>query len=407
MAGLREHRKMTMGRQKDISHFSLIDWDFQLEDSRSFLHDLCWYPSRFIPVIPAQLIAALSKPYDVVLDPFCGAGTTVVEALKTNRTVIGCDLSPVAHFLSSVKSRILLERSEGFGSLQDLLVRVRSSGGPVSDIVPTDSLESIEKIPGSKIPNFEENSTWFHKRTLQELAFLFLQIEQLPTGVNRDVARAIFLGILNYSSGHKSGRSYTYADNVKPKTDLLRKNAIKQFARKLSSFLTQHRLARHSISPSVSARIYCADVRRIKEYVQTPVNLIVTSPPYLNVTDYSTGFRLAYLWYDFVDDLSELKRAEIGPRWRRHYKHNLEQYILEMDKALQDISDLLQSGGYFCLVLGEPKKYYDAIKKQLVNTLCTKKGLILQNSFSRQISKKHFLHPQGGVPEEEILILRK
>lgn len=55
-----------------ITHFKQLDWDFSDLNSKIFLHNLCWYPSRFIPMIPAQLISALSKKDDLVLDPFGG-----------------------------------------------------------------------------------------------------------------------------------------------------------------------------------------------------------------------------------------------------------------------------------------------------------------------------------------------
>ena len=96
-----------MKKQRDISHFGLLNWDFIKEDSRHYLHNICWYPSRYIPIIPAHLIESLSSAGDTVLDPFCGAGTTLLEAMKLNRNAIGIELSPIGAYISKVKTRIL------------------------------------------------------------------------------------------------------------------------------------------------------------------------------------------------------------------------------------------------------------------------------------------------------------
>ena len=44
-------------------------------------HDLYQYPARFATVFAREAIQAFTKPTDLVLDPFCGGGTTLVEAL--------------------------------------------------------------------------------------------------------------------------------------------------------------------------------------------------------------------------------------------------------------------------------------------------------------------------------------
>lgn len=51
------------------------------------------HPAMFPEEIPKRLIKLLSNPDDVVLDPFCGAGTTTLAAKKNNRKFIGIDLS--------------------------------------------------------------------------------------------------------------------------------------------------------------------------------------------------------------------------------------------------------------------------------------------------------------------------
>ena len=67
-------------------------------------HNFYRYPARFSPLFVRQVIRHYSRPGDVVLDPFMGGGTSIVEALSLGRRIIGVDLNTLAHFVSKVKT---------------------------------------------------------------------------------------------------------------------------------------------------------------------------------------------------------------------------------------------------------------------------------------------------------------
>lgn len=67
-------------------------------------HNFYRYPARFSPIFVREVIRHFSRPGDVVLDPFMGGGTSIVEALSLDRRVIGVDLNTLAHFVSTVKT---------------------------------------------------------------------------------------------------------------------------------------------------------------------------------------------------------------------------------------------------------------------------------------------------------------
>ena len=78
-------------------------WDTKQRQGHP-LHQLCSYQGKF----PSQLPAYYLRQYPdarVVLDPFCGCGTTVLEASLASRFAIGIDQSPVALLVSEVKLR--------------------------------------------------------------------------------------------------------------------------------------------------------------------------------------------------------------------------------------------------------------------------------------------------------------
>ena len=80
------------------------DWSFHDEATNSLTHGIHPYPAKFPPQIPARLIEILTRPGDVLLDPFCGSGTTLVEALRLDRSAVGTDINPIAVLVTETKT---------------------------------------------------------------------------------------------------------------------------------------------------------------------------------------------------------------------------------------------------------------------------------------------------------------
>lgn len=70
-------------------------------------HHFYRYPARFSPIFASTAIELLSKPGDIILDPYMGGGTTIIEAIVAGRRAIGSDLNSLAAFLVNVKTTIL------------------------------------------------------------------------------------------------------------------------------------------------------------------------------------------------------------------------------------------------------------------------------------------------------------
>jgi len=62
------------------------------------------YPARFSPVFAREIIRAFTKRGDTVLDPFCGGGTALIEAMSIGRRAAGFDVSSLAVFLARTKT---------------------------------------------------------------------------------------------------------------------------------------------------------------------------------------------------------------------------------------------------------------------------------------------------------------
>jgi hypothetical protein len=67
-------------------------------------HDLYRYPARFAPSFPREVIRAFSDEGELVLDPFCGGGTTLLEAMALRRRAAGMDVSSLAAFIARAKT---------------------------------------------------------------------------------------------------------------------------------------------------------------------------------------------------------------------------------------------------------------------------------------------------------------
>ncbi len=112
------------------------DWDFVNANTKKFTHGLHPYPARMVPQIAYRLIKRYSKPYDIVLDPFCGSGTVLTEArvMKSDgnnerqlpRNAIGNEINPLALLLSKVKSEVydVLKLDK---SVSSLLVKIEDA----------------------------------------------------------------------------------------------------------------------------------------------------------------------------------------------------------------------------------------------------------------------------------------
>jgi DNA modification methylase len=90
-----------------------IDLDKILSKEKNYsTHNFHPYPAKFIPQIPRELLNYIDlPPRSVVLDPFCGCGTTLVESNILGFNAIGVDSNPIACLVSKVKTTPLSNQS--------------------------------------------------------------------------------------------------------------------------------------------------------------------------------------------------------------------------------------------------------------------------------------------------------
>lgn len=110
---IQEYEKLLDGyyptKHDKYNALDLIDWDFKEFQTQYLSHRFHSYPARFIPQIPKTFIKLFTDENDIIIDPFCGCGTTIVEAFLNRRDSIGNDFNPLACLVTKVKAQLISE----------------------------------------------------------------------------------------------------------------------------------------------------------------------------------------------------------------------------------------------------------------------------------------------------------
>ena len=238
------------------------------------LHAICPYFAMFPEEFVARQVLAFTQPGDLVLDPFCGRGTTVFESLLQRRKAIGMDVNWVAACVAGAKAAVPCR--------DDLIKRLRE-------------LEERYKNSDIAIPGGEFFGYCFHPDTLRELCFLREELDWRRDDRDRFIA-AVTLGALH----GESHRSPNYLSNRMPRTISTKpeysvrwwrdRNLLPQRRETFRILATLIAFRLSVAAPIGEASVIHGDARNCGDAFDKytgEVKLMVTSPPYLDTTDYS------------------------------------------------------------------------------------------------------------------------
>lgn len=105
--GARSGRLLRLARPENAAR--LVEAACDTSPVSGLTHNFYRYPARFSPQLVRAAIEAFTEPGDLILDPFVGGGTTLVEAMALGRNAIGSDISSLATFVSEVKTTLYTE----------------------------------------------------------------------------------------------------------------------------------------------------------------------------------------------------------------------------------------------------------------------------------------------------------
>lgn len=385
--------------QDIVRRIKEVNWSFTDSDTTYLSHGIHPYSAKFIPQIPHHLIKILSLKGEKVWDPFAGSGTTALEALLLGRRAVSSDVNPLSEVIGRAKTTTLTWREEKEGEeLVDEIELLGSSGLHFSD-----EFERHEDSIRKHIPQIPNRENWFHPNVLRELAYISWKIDEIEERALSTVARSALSKIIVKVSFQDSETRYTSKERGVKEGETLR-----TFAAELDSVLKKvHRLA--PLLDFREARFETADLRFEKVVPDNSVDLIVTSPPYPNATDYHLYHRFRLFWLGH--DPRKLGKKEIGSHLR-HQKENtgIDQYLNEMSSCLERMWAALRPGRYAVMVVGDSvfdgETYPTA---DLVGEVAEKQGFSVAGLVLRDVhdTKRSFISAARRLKEEKLLILRK
>lgn len=359
-------------------------WNFHDEDTTPHLHALHPFPARFVPQIPRKAIEDYTKPGDTVLDPFCGCGTTLLEAILLNREAIGVDNNAVAELVSKAKT---LQYSENHISELNNLLRILEDGNAAEEWRPT-------------LPIYRNRDYWFDGAALRDIGVLRTGIDTL-TENPRQLALAVLSSIIVRASHQDSDTRYARVEKRYTPG-----SALEWYVLKLRRVLEGLDSIRGS--PRGKASVHLADGRDLSFLEEGSVDLIVTSPPYLNAYDYHKYHRHRLHWID--GDVSFARDLEIG-------KHDTftrpnadpEPYFEDLRICFEHWSRVLKSKGGALIVVGDAIVNGKAVAvADRFTSLFEEVGLSLEDRWLRdlQTTKKSF-NQRARLEKEHLLLVRK
>ncbi len=303
------------------------------------VHYAISYRASFKPELPAFFLDRYLKPAGrayrpVVLDPFGGRGTTVLQANLQGFAAIHNDINPVAGFIARARGAIppverLIERT---GALDLRARKFRLTRRLEQDLLP-----------------------FFHPDTLQQILNLRALLLD-PTARGDDELRYIGMTALSRLYGHSDGflSVYTFPqisimpgaqrrNNERLGQEPEARDVARRIIRKLKRDLAEPLSA--EFHRAAARNRYCTDdVRAMKSIPSGSVDLVITSPPFLDKVDY-LGDNWMRAWFLGLED--ETARIELA------VTPEVDLWQTFMREAILELGRVLKPGGRAVIEVGE------------------------------------------------------
>jgi DNA modification methylase len=278
--------------------------EFKNEPRRT-IHSFHRYFGKLIPGIPAFAIETFTKPGAVVLDPFSGSGTSMVEARERGRAGIGIDVNPLASFVAKVKTTPIDES------------KLKSA---LSDLIGNYALS--QKNIDTEEPYVVNLDHWFREEVKKELLTLRNLIRAIPDRDIRDFYLAVFSAFIRGVSNADPQHVFPgYSKRMRALDEAGRTIDVeKAFIRAAKKRIQQNALLSKDGLP---VKLINGDLRTAK-LKEKSIDLVVTNPPYISSIRYLETMKIEMGWLDFLvsqNQYLELDKTVIGTE--RFYKEDL------------------------------------------------------------------------------------
>ncbi len=327
------------------------------EAARAHVHGFHSYPAKMHPLTARRLIESFSDAGDVVLDPFCGSGTVLVEARLTNRRAIGVDANPLAVRLASRKLR------EGSEQERTALVEAARAAAAHADERRKAKAGPTRRYGGEDLETFDRH--------------VLLELDGVRAGIERttDPKLRADLELVLSSMLTKLSRRTSDTSNRELPRRIAAGFPSRLFVRKAEELARQLGEVALVMKNAPPARVLEGDARELTGIEDRSVNLIVTSPPYPGVYDYIAHHEVRLRWLGLRTD--RFATNEIGARRRLDAlgpSEGVVRWEHEIGAAIAAMNRVLVTGGMAVLLLadsviaGKPIYAIDSIRHVLAST---------------------------------------
>jgi hypothetical protein len=357
------------------------------------LHEIS-YRACFKPQLPHFFISRFTNPGDVVYDPFSGRGTTAIEAALNGRQVIVNDINPLTtHF-----TRPRLDLPE----IEDIAERL--------SLIP----KTTNEISSLDLSMFYENDT------LNEIVALrtyLIQREQV--GKSDALDRWIRMAATNRLTGHSPGFFSVYSmppnQAVSPQSQIRineKRNQVPSYRDTHALILKKSKQLQKNLNATQAANLRRAaetaiflseDAAETSQIPANSVQLTVTSPPFLDVVQYSDDNWLRG-WFNNID------MDAVGSKITM--SKTLDDWNLKMGSVFEELYRITKPGGYVAFEVGEVRngkiKLEDAVVPLGITTGFRCQGVILNTQeFTKTSNIWGIDNNSRGTNTNRIVVFRK
>lgn len=307
------------------------------------LHSISYYVAMFPPQLSNYFIQNFSEKGDMVVDTFSGRGTTILECRQLERKSIGIDLNPLAYVLTRAKVRDL--------SIEKIINRI-------TDLENSYNLTKKDiRIPRTK--DILKIKAYYSNETIRQLLFIKNKI-----GINFNVVDdidnfilSILLGIMHGPARKDNTSQYisistsntlcfspNYVNGYAIKHGLKINNKINVFQKIEDRVKFTFAKTRKY---NIKAKNYFGDSLLLDKFIKkNSVDLIFTSPPYLNIIKYAAQNWLK-IWLLGYDNNNLIKNIKLDD------SHKLEEYKSFIIKYFNSVEKVLKINKILALVIGD------------------------------------------------------
>lgn len=265
---------------------------------RAHVHGFHAYPARTHPVTARRLVEAFCPEKGTVLDPFCGSGTVLVEAMLAGRATVGTDLNAFA---------VMLARSKTYPRTPEktaALVAAAKEVAAFADARRKAKAGAIKRLP-------PEDLSLFAAHVALELDSVRGGIQQkAPPEVRPDLSLVLSSILVKLSK--KRGDT---AEDAAVEKRIAAGYPAKLFVKKTEELARRFdELAAMLPKPPPRARVFLDDATQLARVDDASIDAVITSPPYVATYDYLAHHELRMRWLGL--DQRPLEKGELGARRR-------------------------------------------------------------------------------------------